>query len=359
MILKKAFDSVPHERLLVKLRSYGIDGKLFLWIQDFLRGRQQYVKVGNSLSKTRSVTSGIPQGSILGPILFLIFINDLPDCVESICTIFADDTKAYNSSENFHAMQSDVNALQEWSDRWQLFFNSAKCKCLYYGKNNPKNEYFFFKESETCKISECSEEKDLGVIFDDTLKFDLHINAAVKKANSMLGLIKRNFKFIDKDIFTKLYKALVRPHLEYGQTIWYPQLKRQSQTLERVQRRATKLIQCIKDKSYEERLKLLGLPSLRYRRIRGDMIQVYKFLSEDPAQYKHLLPLRISRYITKGHDLKLEKGRYNCQLRIFSFSFRVVNTWNNLKQLTVTATNTTNFKKLLDDDLLKLRFEID
>ena len=161
MDFQKAFDSVPHERLLVKLRSYGIDGKVFLWIQDFLRGREQYVKVGDKSSETRDVTSGVPQGSILGPILFLIFINDLPECVNSICTIFADDTKNYNSSEKHDIMQSDVSALQEWSNLWQLFFNSAKCKCMYYGKNNPRYEYFFFKDNEAHKIMECTEEKDL------------------------------------------------------------------------------------------------------------------------------------------------------------------------------------------------------
>ena len=356
---QKAFDSVPHERLLVKLRSYGIDGKVFLWIQDFLRGREQYVKVGEKSSETRDVTSGVPQGSILGPILFLIFINDLPECVNSICTIFADDTKNYNSSEKHDIMQSDVSALQEWSNLWQLFFNSAKCKCMYYGKNNPRHEYFFFKDNEAHKIMECTEEKDLGVIFDESLKFDIHINAAVKKANQMLGIIKRNFTFIDKDIFLKLYKALVRPHLEYGQTVWYPRLIRQSQTLERVQRRATKLVPSIKDLEYEDRLRVLGLPTLKYRRIRGDMIQVYKFLSEHKLGYGHLLPLNDTSHDTKGHDLKLAKGRFTCQLRKFSFSFRVVNTWNALKPLTVHATNVTKFKKLLDDELVSMHYEID
>ena len=230
---------------------------------------------------------------------------------------------------------------------------------MYYGNNNPKHEYFFFKGKETHKIIGCSEEKDLGVIFDDTLKFDLHINAAVNKANSMLGLIKRNFKFIDKDIFLKLYKALVRPHLEYGQAIWYPQLMRQCQTLERMQHRVTKLVPNIKNMSYRERFLFLGLPSLKFRRIRGDMIQIYKFLSEDKLGYNHLLPLNNSLYETKGHDLKLEKGRYNCQLRKFSFSFRIVNTWNKLNHLTVHATNLTNFKKLFDDDLINLHYEID
>ncbi len=155
---KKAFDSVPHERLLVKLKAYGIDGEIFLWIRDFLSNRLQYVKVGKEYSSTMKVTSGIPQGSILGPILFLIFINDLPACVESICQIFADDTKVYNSCDNSTILQEDVDALQQWSYEWQLFFNCTKCKCIHYGKNNPctfsiqeinKKKYLSAKKKKT------------------------------------------------------------------------------------------------------------------------------------------------------------------------------------------------------------------
>ena len=140
---RKAFDSVPHERLLIKIKSYGIEGKLYEWIKDFLSGRLQYVKVADSISDTKEVISGIPQGSILGPILFLIFINDLPDCVNSISTIFADDTKAYNTCKNSDIIQKDIEALHNWSEKWKLFLNCSKCKCLHFGKSNPQNKYFF------------------------------------------------------------------------------------------------------------------------------------------------------------------------------------------------------------------------
>ena len=201
---KKAFDSVPHERLLVKLKSYGVDGKLFEWVEDFLRDRRQYVRVGNEYSSTMKVTSGVPQGSILGPILFLIFINDLPDSVNSICSIFADDTKAYNTSDNGDQIQLDIRALEEWSQKWQLFFNCTKCKCMHFGNKNPKRDYFFTLGENKVKIPDCNEEKDLGIIFDCNLKFDLHINSIVNKANCMIGLIRRNFKFIDKGNFKKI-----------------------------------------------------------------------------------------------------------------------------------------------------------
>ena len=196
------------------------------------------------------VTSGIPQGSILGPILFLIFINDLPDCVNSTCSIFADDTKIYNTCENNSTIQNDINALQDWSHKWQLYFNCTKCKCIHFGKNNPCNDYYFHNEEDNQSIPKCTEEKDLGVTFDNSLKFDLHIDAIVRKANSMIEIIKRNFTFINKEIFLKLYKAMIRPHLEYGQIIWSPHLIRQSKKIENVQRRATKIVPSLKDLPY-------------------------------------------------------------------------------------------------------------
>ena len=146
----------------------------------------------------------------------------------------------------------------------------------------------------------------------------------------MVGIIKRNFKYIHRCIFLQLYKALVRPHLEYGQLIWYPRLIRQSKLLENVQRRATKLVPDIKNLSYEERLIALKLPSLKYRRLRGDMINVFKMLSHDEQSCSHLLPLHESKYSTRGHDLKLTKRRHNCNMTKFSFSYRVINQWNSL-----------------------------
>ncbi len=342
---RKAFDTVPHERLLTKLESYGITGPILQWVRAFLSGRSQYVRVGDKYSSTSPVTSGIPQGSILGPILFLIFINDLPDCVESICLIFADDTKIFNTSCNHSVLQSDLNKLKEWSELWQIYFNNSKCKCIYYGHNNPENEYHFKTCTGLDHIAKGTEEKDLGVIFDPSLKFDLHINAAIKKANSILGLIKRSFSYIDDKIFLQLYKALVRPHLEYGQAVWYPHLSRQELALEKVQKRATKLVPSLRHLSYTERLKALNLPSLSYRRIRGDMILVYNLFSQD--SWNSLLE-RSETVSTRGHDFKLYKSSANTNMRKYAFSQRVVTNWNNLSLSTVHAPNINSFKKLLD-----------
>ena len=164
--------------------------------------------MGKEHSESHVITSGIPQGSILGPILFLVFINDLPENLDSICHVFADDTKIYNITDNKDILQNDLTKLYEWSEKWQLSFNASKCKCIHYGTNNPIYTYKIETENNSHDISNASEEKDLGVVFDSTLKFDIHINNIVNKANQTLGIIKRNFKFLDNDVFLKLYKAL-------------------------------------------------------------------------------------------------------------------------------------------------------
>ena len=147
---------------------------------------------------------------------------------------------------------------------------------MHFGKKNPQHEYFMKIEKEKQRIGTCNEEKDLGITFDKELTFDSHISNITKKANQMLGIIKRTFTFMNKDIFLKLYKALVRSHLEYGNVIYYPHLKRQSILIESVQRRATKLVPECKDMNYGERLGYLKLYTVKGRRLRGHLIQVYK-----------------------------------------------------------------------------------
>jgi len=163
---------------------------------------------------------------------------------------------------------------------WNLYFNVTKCKILHIGKNNQEIDYKMkVSEDNYDNITKCKEEKDLGVIFNKYLSFDVHIQNSINKANSMIGIIRRPFTFIEGEIFTNLYKSLVRPHLEYGNIVWFPQLKRQSVAIEKVQRRASKLIHALKDLDYKERLRQLKLPTLKYRRYRGDLNQVFKIIN--------------------------------------------------------------------------------
>ena len=357
---KKAFDTVPHERLIAKLNMYGITGNIQKWIRSFLMKRTQRVKLGKEFSETGKVTSGIPQGSILGPVLFTLFINDLPDHVESICKIFADDTKIYNESSNRHILQKDLNSLQEWCDKWQLYFNCTKCKCLHLGKGNPNNDYTLRSNNEEITIEKCQLEKDLGITFDTHMKFDLHIHDIITRANKILGTIKRNFRYLDKCIFNHLYKSLVRSILEYGQSVWSPHLIRQSQAIERVQRRATKLLPEIAHLEYSERLEYLQLPSLKYRRLRGDLIQLYHLTHKDiqSTTSNQLLSFH-SSYNTRGHQFKLSKESCNTNAKKLSFPNRIITNWNKLPTSIINAKDINKFKELLDLHLDKEKFIYD
>jgi hypothetical protein len=296
----------------------------------------------------RKEISGIPQGSILGPILFTIFINDLPDNLNSNCKIFADDTKLYTKPDSNLNLQNDIDTLVEWSNTWNLYFNATKCKIMHIGNTNPEREYVMREEDNETKLKECEEEKDLGVTFDRELLFDRHIANVVSKANQMLGIIRRTFTCIDKDIFTRLYKTLVRPHLEYGNCIWSPRLKRQSAEIEKVQRRATKLVHGLENYSYKERLQVLKLPSLKARRIRGDLIQTYKIFNDVDDIDKDFFFEFPCTNITRNSTDKIHKQHHNCNLRKFSFSYRVTDLWNALTTSTKRAPKTNQFKNLID-----------
>ena len=346
---KKAFDTVPHQRLLKKLEYYGISGNVLLWIKDFLSNRNQAVKVGSEYSERINVTSGIPQGSILGPILFTIFINDLPDQVDSYCKIFADDTKIYNTTREAKKLQDDINSMILWSEHWQLYFNTGKCKRMHIGRTNGKQEYTMTIDNKETIIEECTEEKDLGIIIDNELKFDRHIQEAVKKASKVLGMIKRNFIYIDKETLLLLYKGLIRPTLEYGNVIWAPFLKRQSSEIEKIQRRATKLIPELKDKPYEERLRLLKLPSLKARRTRGDLIQCYKIFRQiDDININSLFSPAKSQS-TRNNTDKIFIKFSKLNIRKYCFTNRVAPIWNSLPAEIKNAPSTNHFKTHIDN----------
>ena len=280
MDFRKAFDTVPHQRLIAKLKSYNICGPILNWIISFLSNRTQFVKINNSVSESLQVSSGVPQGSVLGPTLFIYFINDLPDVVnKSNIKIFADDTKAYNSINNPEDIINLQNVIDEmflWTQKWLLKFNKDKCKILHIGKNNPKHEYSIGPEFDKSKLDTTDLEKDLGILVDTNLDFKKHIKTIVKKASYLSYKILKNFTYRESTILVPLFKTLIRPILEYGNSVWTNGLKKYKNMIENVQRKFTKHIKGLKDLSYEERLNIIKLPSLEFRQIRGDMIQVFK-----------------------------------------------------------------------------------
>ena len=353
--LSKAFDSVPHQRLLGKLRSYGVGGKLLCWIEAFLIGRTQRVVIQGSKSSWAPVTSGIPQGSVLGPTLFTIFVNDMPSHVVNKVMLFARDTKLYCSAPDSAAgLQQDLDSLADWSEKWLLPFNASKCKVMHVGSRNPEREYHL--NDVQLKVAE--EEKDLGVVIDRRLKFHSQTAAAISRASQILAVVRRSFANIDEVTLPLLYKSMVRPLLEYGNTIWGPHSKVDQKKLERVQRRATKMVASIKNLPYPLRLRRLELPSLYFRRRRGDMVTVYQLLHGGMDTQAEKFLTRHESNQTRGHGWKLCKPRAKSLTRRNAFSTRVVNDWNALPAAVVTAESLTSFKARLDRHWSSITYDI-
>ena len=275
---------MPKTRLLQKLSAYGIEGKVLCWIADFLSDRKMRIMVRGEYSEWVDVISGVPQGSVLGPILFLIYLNDIPETVNCSIKMFADDTKLFRTVKTIddcNILQNDLNTLSQWTNDWLLSFNVDKCKVMHIGKNNPKIDYIMRTENENRILIETSEEKDLGVWITNDLKHEKQIIAASQRAMAVLRSVRNRRAFVRFDIetFSIIYTSYIRPHLEYCIQAWSPYYAKDIVFLEKVQRRATKLVWGLKEFSYEERLERLKLFSLEERRLRGDLIQTFKLLT--------------------------------------------------------------------------------
>ena len=258
--ISKAFDSVSHDILFLKLQLMGISGTILNWFKAYLDNRRQLVSVNGSFSGFLPVTSGVPQGSILGPLLFLIYINDLPDSVLfSKPLLFADDTKCLISSTkdvSSHNMQQDLDSLYQWSISNYMNFNQSKCAALRIPSIGLPPVYLLNGYS----IPITNLFKDLGVLLSGDLSWSAHINMIVTRAYKMLGLIRRCFSHTASvPVRRLLYTSLVRSHLIYCSVIWRPYLRRDIIVLEKLQRRATKFILNDYTSDYKTRLSSLEL----------------------------------------------------------------------------------------------------
>ena len=283
---RKAFDRVSHHILIEKLRLYGVCDPLLSWLKSYLQGRRQIVKMGSVMSNEIAVHSGVPQGSHLGPILFLIFINDLGFTFKSShCLFFADDLKIYrkiNSMNDSKLLQDDIDCLVSWCSENKMELNTSKCKFISFTrKRNPVTHTYIVNGLHLCRVDSVT---DLGVLFDSELRFTGHINWVIAKAFKMLGFIMRQcHDFRDIEVLKTIYFSLVRSHLDYCCAIWSPCYNVHISRLERVQMKFVNflLFKLHIDKttlSHEERRGIVGIESLASRRMQLTLTFGHKIL---------------------------------------------------------------------------------
>ena len=277
----KALDKVSHEKLIHKLHNYGVKGNTLSWIKSFLNNRTQTVVIDGKQSRTAPVTSGVPQGSVLGPILFLAYINDLPDNITSQVRIFADDTVVYaaiSRMDDSLALQRDLDTLQTWENKRDMEFNPSKCQVLQITRARKPIPTKYFLHNQELEITNCA--RYLGVDLSNNLCFNNHVDRICNSANKTLGFLRQNLHVNDQKLKTIAYQATVRPVLEYCSSCWDPYTQRNTQKLEMVQRRVARWVtgDWRQTSSVARMLEELSWRSLVLRRADARLIMLFKIV---------------------------------------------------------------------------------
>jgi len=344
----KAFDSVSHPKLYHKLRGYGISGSVLAWIKDFLSARTQCTRVGDSVSNIEHLVSGVIQGSCLGPILFVLYINDIVQMFDECCTckLYADDLKLYmriSSPDCTSMFQKCLDKLVIWSKQWQLQIAYKKCSILQIG--NATNELVFYLDSDI--LANVNVAKDLGILVDSRLKFECHINKIVARASARANLIHKCFLSKDTANMTRAFTVYVRPLLEYASCVWSPYSIKDVKRIESVQRQFTKRLPSMTNLSYANRLRALGLDTLEHRRLQQDLLYTYKVLfGKLSIDHTDMFCVR-SHSITRGHQWKLYPNFHRTNLRKNFFCERVISPWNSLDITNDDVRSVAAFKRLV------------
>ena len=333
---KKAFDSVDHNKLIAKLHAYGIQGPLLHWIQAYLSNRSQTVSIGSTRSDPKPIVSGILQGSCIGPILFLVFINDLLDSFPDIkLAAYADDIKLYHSNPDL--IQTALDSVSTWCSLWQLSLSPSKCCSISLGTGPPHT--FTILDNPIPNVTSII---DLGITIDQTLNFTSHIDKMVKKAKQASWVTLKCFTSGNRTNLIKAYTTYVRPKLEYCTQIWSPQTKADAFLIERVQKHFTRQIYFrtdLKKRPNEERLRYLILDSLENRRIKQDLSLAHKIFHEHSFCPNVLQRKHNARPLI--HNFRLQQDGNVPHYRSLFFSNRIVPLWNKFSddQINLTADN--------------------
>ena len=360
---RKAFDVVPHCVLLDKLFLLGFRNPLLHWIEDLLIGRTMRVAVSGTLSTPRPVGSGVPQGSVLGPLLFILFINYLTHDLHTHAQLFADDLKLYlgiprDSSTYLHDsanLQSDIDIITSRAASWGLNFAVHKCVHLRFVRPfsslPPVIPYTI--NSRPIPLQEST--LDLGIRVDTSLRFHDHISSIAAKAFGVSNNIARGTVCRDPEFMKQIFITHIRPLLDFCSPVWNTGFIGDTKSLEAVQRRWTRKIDGFLEMSYGDRLRRLSLYSIWGRLLRADLIQVWKIVHELSPIPPTVLP-RSNEGRTRGHPYKLMVFRAETEARRRFFTNRVVTYWNNLPAEVVTSTSVAMFKSRLHQALGDLLF---
>ena len=339
----KAFDKVNHSLLVHKLEHYGIGGLTNQWINSFLSDRKQAVVVEGCKSDFTAVKSGVPQGSVLGPCLFLVYINDLPTYVESNSRLFADDAavdRAIISSKDPEILQNDLDSLTKWEDQWDAEFHTVKCQVLTVSRKRDKEKRTYKLHGHV--LEQVEESKYLGLIHQQDGTWSRQIAETVKKANQTLGFLRRNLKIGSKRTKNLAYIALVRPLLEYAAPVWDPYQQREIEAIEKVQRRAARFVENRhrNTSSVGDMLANLQWPTLEERRKTTRVSLLKKILDEKVTiRCEYLKPARSrARRENVCHNQQLEEQFSRTDYRKMAFFPRTIRDWNRLSSKEIGTT---------------------
>ena len=339
--IKGAFDKVWHKGLLAKLGSKGVSGKLLSWLQNYLSDRSIKVVLSGQASETAAINASVPQGSILGPLLFSVFIDDLVDACENDLYLFADDSnlsapiKSGDCNTVEASLNRDLQRMKAWADKWKITFEPSKCKTMVMSrKRTPSKLNLFFGNY---KLTENNTLEILGVTFDSKLVWSKHISTIATRAGQRLGALRKVANKLDIQGRATVYKAQVRSVMEYASLSWINATPSNLQQLDNIQKKALKVIGVDEDTACAQ----LNIPSLHHRRKVAAATVLYKMqTSQCPADLKALLPpAYVKRRTTRSsvvmpdHALSLPKARTYCLDR--SFIHTAIPLWNSLPDTVV------------------------
>ncbi len=346
--LKKAFDTISHEILVNKLVKHGICGTEQEWFKHYLFERQQVVKLSEVLSDPMDIDVGVPQGSQLGPLLFSLYVNDLPERVKHCqINLFADDTSLYYSSDNLaviqQKIQQDMDCIDEWLKENQLVLNVKKSKVMLIGTwQRLKNHRIIVKVGDD-ELEQVTKYKYLGVTIDDRLQWDRHLDTVMTKARYKVMLMRRNKAFLSQDLLNTMYIGLIRPGLEYCSTMFNNLSKEQTRKLEVIQNDALRVIlHKGRRESGQEMRTILHIPTLLSRRTVKLACIIYKSINNGAPKYLlDLLPHQ-NQSITRSGGWVLQKCNLECYKSAYEYQSVVI--WNSMGQDIKAANNYNNFK---------------